>query len=381
MTRSTRRGPWLPDEDQLLIQLVQSQGPNNWVRISQHMQHRSPKQCRERYHQNLKPSLNHEPISPQEGEQIEQLVNDMGKRWAEIARRLGNRSDNAVKNWWNGSMNRRKRNVLHGQPLKSIGARNEPISAARGLRLSVMSDSTRQHQCHEQDHFSRSPESSLPRFELLRATGSNIYPSYPSVEREDAHRYPQERNISILPPVTSTLPGQTSLLESSKGYGDFSRPKYLHSMLRPFEPPLPSPAVTEFSHAPSMDRAPSLISDHNSSNAISPRTVPSPRPDLPALLDTRAIGWSERRGSGSSNAPQSANPSKPFHDEGYDSAYPISATSMPRTYGEHSHHYKGHESSYYHHHHSTSDVSTSSQSQSPGSRDTRMTFSSLLNSE
>jgi len=44
---------------------------------------------------------------------IEQMVNDMGKRWAEIARRLRNRSDNAVKNWWNGSMNRRKRNVMH----------------------------------------------------------------------------------------------------------------------------------------------------------------------------------------------------------------------------------------------------------------------------
>lgn len=33
----------------------------------------------------------------------------MGKRWAEIARRLRGRSDNAVKNWWNGSINRRHR--------------------------------------------------------------------------------------------------------------------------------------------------------------------------------------------------------------------------------------------------------------------------------
>ena len=77
------------------------------------MHHRSAKQCRERYHQNLKSTLNHDPISLQEGELIESLVNEIGKRWAEIARRLGNRSDNAVKNWWNGSMNRRKRNVMH----------------------------------------------------------------------------------------------------------------------------------------------------------------------------------------------------------------------------------------------------------------------------
>jgi hypothetical protein len=108
MTRPNRRGLWLPDKDETLLQLIRNE-PNNWVRISQHMQDMSPKQCRERYHQNLKPSLNHEPISPEEGELIEQMVNNMGKRWAEIARRLRNRSDKAVKDWWNGSMNRRKR--------------------------------------------------------------------------------------------------------------------------------------------------------------------------------------------------------------------------------------------------------------------------------
>lgn len=91
------------------MQLVHTHGPLNWVRIAQTLGTRTPKQCRERYHQNLKPTLNHDPITPDEGTQIEQMVAQMGKRWAEIARRLRGRSDNAVKNWWNGSQNRRRR--------------------------------------------------------------------------------------------------------------------------------------------------------------------------------------------------------------------------------------------------------------------------------
>ncbi|WYZ46472.1 hypothetical protein EsH8_IX_000697 [Colletotrichum jinshuiense] len=106
---SQRRGPWSQQEDAYLMQLVNDQGPLNWVRIAQALGTRTPKQCRERFHQNLKPTLNHEPITPEEGAQIELLVNEIGKRWAEIARRLHGRSDNAVKNWWNGSQNRRKR--------------------------------------------------------------------------------------------------------------------------------------------------------------------------------------------------------------------------------------------------------------------------------
>lgn len=104
-----RRGPWTPDEDRKLMEMVSICGASNWKRISGALVTRTSKQCRERYHQNVKPTLNKSPITPEEGALIEKLLAKYGKKWAEIARHLNNRSDNAVKNWSNGEANRRRR--------------------------------------------------------------------------------------------------------------------------------------------------------------------------------------------------------------------------------------------------------------------------------
>ena len=105
-----RRGPWTVEEDKRLVAYIAEQGgPSNWVTIAHRMETRSAKQCRERYHQNLNPCLNKTPISDEEGRLIFKLYHEMGPKWAEIARRLNNRSDNAVKNYFNGCSNRRNR--------------------------------------------------------------------------------------------------------------------------------------------------------------------------------------------------------------------------------------------------------------------------------
>ena len=128
----------------MLVSLVKAHGAHNWVRISSLIGSRTPKQCRERFHQNLKPTLNHDPITPEEGALIERLVAEMGKRWAEIARRLNGRSDNAVKNWWNGGMNRRRR--LIGRQRNHGGHRNDSIGSAPG------SGSSHHHHHHLHNH-------------------------------------------------------------------------------------------------------------------------------------------------------------------------------------------------------------------------------------
>ncbi|GAB7337238.1 hypothetical protein MBLNU457_g2611t1 [Dothideomycetes sp. NU457] len=239
-----KRGPWSQAEDSVLLNLVHTQGAHNWVRISSMIQTRSPKQCRERYHQNLKPHLNHDPITPEEGALIEQMVAEMGKRWAEIARRLHGRSDNAVKNWWNGGQNRRRRNQqrraeMDSRPQGPMGTANQMIAQHGGM-----------------------PEHAM-YYQQGMAQRTYYEQQLPAIYQQQAH-IPQ----NLMVPHLQAAP-----------------------MTRRFETPLPSPSA--YSQL-SAEGAPSLISDSSAGSVRSPYPMNSPL-DLPPLSAQRTPGMHNQR--------------------------------------------------------------------------------------
>ncbi|KAL1956867.1 hypothetical protein VTO42DRAFT_6715 [Malbranchea cinnamomea] len=308
MAPAQRRGPWVPEEDQILLQLVRTQGPNNWVRISQHMKYRSPKQCRERFHQNLKPTLNHDPITPAEGAMIERMVNEMGKRWAEIARRLGNRSDNAVKNWWNGSMNRKRRSGMssssaaHAQrtqngrvepPYRKSYVNSPAITTTEPCRLPLPPPEPSDRSVSwTQPSDNYRPPSSPVRLPAI-SSAPNCPPSRARIY------IGSEARTELAPALVAHDQGLSRKDEYIRA-PVVSRPKL--APIVTYRPPsrpdvaLISPSPSEISNRNSIP--PSMISDHNSIASGSPTAATSPPlPSLPAEFH----GFdNHRRGSASS---------------------------------------------------------------------------------
>ena len=76
------------------------------------MKGRNPRQCKERFNTYLHPSIKIGDWTYEEDEIILRLVNQIGRKWVQISRKIPNRTDTAVKNRYHIlSLNQEKENT------------------------------------------------------------------------------------------------------------------------------------------------------------------------------------------------------------------------------------------------------------------------------
>lgn len=98
-----------PEEDLILKREIALHGPRKWDKIALSLPGRTGRQCRDRFHNYLNPTLTNGPWTKEEDKLLEEKVSEIGQHWNKIIRFFRGRSTNNVKNRWYTYISKQKK--------------------------------------------------------------------------------------------------------------------------------------------------------------------------------------------------------------------------------------------------------------------------------
>jgi hypothetical protein len=105
-------GNWSKFEDDVILKYVYDKEQSNehmmWRFLSDQLNDRSGKSCRERWYNHLDPRIKRTDWSTEEQWVVFIMRNEFQVKWASISKVLTGRTDNAVKNFWNSRLSKLK---------------------------------------------------------------------------------------------------------------------------------------------------------------------------------------------------------------------------------------------------------------------------------